>query len=85
MNSDIVKKTRYINEKNVTVDLSYRLNFDGTRSCGQISVFMGKTRNDENFEIYSELLECGLNRNDLDKRFQKVVDEIIEGKIDVEL
>lgn len=84
MNSDVVKKTRYITEKNVTVDLSYRLNFDGTRSCGQISVFMGKKDEEENFEIYSELLECGLKRNDVEKRFQKVVDEIIEGKIDVE-
>ena len=39
---------------------------------------------DENYEIYQELYECGLNSEEVEKRHMKVVQEILEGRIDVD-
>jgi hypothetical protein len=80
---DLIKKRTYIEEHNVLVTGSYRLNFIESRSCGIISVYKGKEITEESFEVYSELLECGLDEKSFIDRYEKVQSEIKEGKIDV--
>lgn len=87
MEDDYYSKRIYIEDRNVTVDTSYRLNFDADRTCGFTRVFVGKvenpTQDDEMYEIYMELHECGLNMQQVGEKANKIVEEIKSGKLDV--
>ena len=80
---DFEKISNFIESRNVTVAGTYRYNFDAARSCGAITVYQGKNINDESFEVYSELLECGLDEENFKTRFNKVCDEVEKGILDV--
>ncbi|QRF76419.1 hypothetical protein Thermo_01941 [Thermoplasmatales archaeon] len=86
--NDLVKRQEKLEEKNVTVELYYKLNFDGDRTCGYTKIFqVDQTVKDdeEPYEIYMELYECGLSESEAVERFNKVVGEVRSGKIDVGL
>lgn len=87
MEDDYYSKRIYLDAKDVTVDTSYRLNFDADRTCGFTRVFVGKvenpTQDDELYEIYMELHECGLSIEQVEKKAGKVIEEINTGKLDV--
>lgn len=87
MADDYYSKRTYLEEKNVTVETNYRLNFDADRTCGFTRVYSGKVETpgpeDEFFEIYMELHECGLNLQQVEEKEKKVIDEIRTGKLDV--
>ncbi len=80
---DFEKISKYIEKRNATVMGTYRYNFDASRSCGSISVYQGKAISEEFFELYSELLECGLDEIKFNARFNKVCEEIEKGTIDI--
>ncbi|EQD28897.1 hypothetical protein B1B_18839 [mine drainage metagenome] len=83
---DLLRKLEYIEPPDVTCVLNYRLNFDGERSCGSVVVYSGTMKDGgENFEIYMELLECGLSEEDAVKKFDRVISDVREGRIDVVL
>ncbi|EQB72396.1 MAG: hypothetical protein AMDU1_APLC00009G0034 [Thermoplasmatales archaeon A-plasma] len=87
MVEDIYVKREYLKDQDVTVETNYRLGFDADRTCGFSRVFKGRLDDkpeDENYEIYQELYECGLNSEEVEKRHMKVVQEILEGRIDVD-
>ena len=84
--SDLIRKSVYVDSKDVNIEVEYRLNFEGSRSCGFIKVLKGRpTKDEEQYEIYMELLECGLSLSELDKALDRVRDEIENGILDVEL
>ncbi|MEM0157023.1 MAG: hypothetical protein QXN26_03030 [Thermoplasmataceae archaeon] len=86
MVEDIYVKKEYLMEQDVTVETNYRLGFDADRTCGFSRVFKGhmnEEQGDENYEIYQELYECGLDSEEVEKRHRKIVQEILEGRIDV--
>lgn len=87
MENDYYSKRVYIEEKKVTVDTNYRLNFDADRTCGFTRVFPGKvetpTDDDELYEIYMELHECGLTIEQVEEKANKIIEEIKTGKLDV--
>lgn len=87
MENDYYSKRIYLEKKNVTVDTSYRLNFDADRTCGFTRVFPGKvdnpTEDDELYEIYMELHECGLTIPQVEEKANKIVKEIESGELDV--
>lgn len=89
--SDVLKKTEYLEEFDVSLELNYRLNFDGERSCGFCRVYKGDIskieldEGEEAYEIYMELYDCGLSENDVLKNFGKLAEEIKSGEIDVGL
>ncbi len=84
--SDYIKKLEYIKDHDITVELTYRLNFNNEKSCGGVKIYSGKIDEDkENYEIYMELYECGLTENEVNERYNKLMDEIKTGKIDVSL
>lgn len=83
---DLIKKSIYIKEENVTLELIYRLNFDAEKSCGSLKIFSGSLlEGEENYEIYMELLDCGMSKEDLDVVMTKTIDQIKSGKLDVKL
>ncbi|MCL4329857.1 MAG: hypothetical protein M1533_02495 [Candidatus Thermoplasmatota archaeon] len=83
---DLIRKSVYIAGKDVNIEVEYRLNFQGSKSCGFIKVLRGRPMKDEEqYEIYMELLECGLSLPELNKAMDKVKDEIENGVLDVEL
>ena len=83
--SDLIRKSVYIDARDVTVEVEYRLNFEGARSCGYIKVIKGIPKEEEEqYEIYMELLNCGLSIADLDGAVDKVRSEIEDGKLDVD-
>ena len=87
MVEDIYVKREYLKDQDVTVETNYRLGFDADRTCGFSRVFKGRLDDkleDENYEIYQELYECGLKSEEVEKRHMKVVQEILEGRIDVD-
>ncbi|MCL4444042.1 MAG: hypothetical protein M1468_02700 [Candidatus Thermoplasmatota archaeon] len=84
--NELVRKNEKILEKNVTVELYYKLNFDGDRTCGYTKIFLDRQANydsEEPYEIYMELYECGLSEEEATDRFNKVIGEVKSGKIDV--
>ncbi len=87
MADDYYSERIYLEEQNVTVETNYRLNFDADRTCGFTRVFSGKVEKpspeDEMYEIYMELHECGLNLEQVKEKENKVIKEIKEGKLDV--
>ncbi|MHB8360805.1 MAG: hypothetical protein ACYDAO_01850 [Thermoplasmataceae archaeon] len=83
---DLFKMTKYLEKENVTISVNYRLNFDAERHCGYIKVYHGTNVNyDEDFELYLELLTCGLNEVEVESRAAKLIAEIENGKIDVSI
>lgn len=86
---DHLKKYEYLPELDVSLELDYRLNFDVDRSCGFVRVYKGDIQKveldegEEAYEIYMELFECGLKEEDVYKGYQKVVDEIKKGQIEI--
>jgi molybdopterin synthase catalytic subunit len=80
---DYEKMSEYIEEKNVIVTGTYRYNFQESRSCGAVTVYEGNKVSEESFELYSELLECGLDEEGFKKKFDHVVHEIKSGKLDI--
>ena len=84
--NDLIRRKERIEEKNVAVELYYRLNFDGDKTCGYAKIFQGdldKNEEEEPYEIYMELYECGLSEEEAINRFNNVVNEVRSGKIDV--
>lgn len=81
-----VRKT-YLEEQNVTVETNYRLGFDADRTCGFTRIFMGKAENpgpdDELYEVYMELHECGLTVEQVQDKENKIIGEVKSGKLDV--
>ncbi len=81
---DLLRKTVAFDDLKVEVELYYKLNFDAEKSCGYIKVFNNTSqREDEKFEVYMELLECGLNEATVTKKLDTVVHEIKSGNLDV--
>lgn len=88
MDTELVRKREKVQAKNVVVELYYRLNFDGDRTCGYTKIFqatLDQTEDEEPYEIYMELYECGLSETEAVKRYEKIIDEVKSGKIDVEI
>ncbi len=87
MAEDYYSERTYLEDKDVTVETNYRLYFDADRTCGFTRVFSGKVLNpspeDEMYEIYMELHECGLTLDQVKDKKNKVISEIREGRLDV--
>ena len=82
--SDHFSKKTYLKEKNLTVNTFYRLGFSGEKSCGFVQVVDGDPKDGEDvFEMYKELIECGIGKEEVEKRHQKIIEEIEGGKLDV--
>ena len=84
---DSYHRIDYIEEFDVSVETSYRLDFDADRTCGFSRIYKGKLKDDpltENYEIYQELYECGLKEDEVSSRRDKLIKEIKSGKIDVD-
>ena len=81
---DLLHKTVDLEDNKIVVELYYKLNFDADKSCGYIKVFNNVSqREDEKFEVYMELLECGLDSKTVTKKMDSVIAEIKSGKLDV--
>jgi hypothetical protein len=87
MADDYYSERTYLKENDVTVETNYRLNFDADKTCGFTRVFSGKVENpspeDELYEVYMELHECGLTLEQVKEKENKIIKEIKEGKLDV--
>ncbi len=82
---DLVRKIKTIPDKKVKVELYYRLNFTADKSCGYIKIFSEQSeREEEDFEIYMEHLECGLTKDQVHTKLDKVISEIHNGDLDVQ-
>ncbi len=82
---DYIKKLQYYKDLNMTLELVYRLNFND-QSCGHIKVYENKIdESKENYEIYMELIECGMDEKGVDDRYNRFLDEIKSGKLDLSL
>lgn len=87
---DALRKTEYIQQFDVSLELNYRLNFDGERSCGFCKVYKGDIASleldegEEAYEIYMELYDCGLTEEQVLKNFENLKNEIKNGEIDVD-
>lgn len=84
---DTYNMVDYLEDFDVSVETSYRLDFDADRTCGFSRIYKGKLKEDiltENYEIYQELYECGLTRDEVSSRREKLINEIRAGKIDVD-
>jgi hypothetical protein len=83
---DLIRKSVFVEGDSVTIEVSYRLDFDAEKSCGSLKIFSGKPSEEEdNYEIYMELLDCGMSKEDLDQIIAKTIDQIKTGKLDVRL
>ncbi|BAB59662.1 TVG0510164 [Thermoplasma volcanium GSS1] len=82
--NELINLQEYIENKNVTVKLEYRLNYDAEKICGYIAVYEGDPSDKEDpFEIYKEILDCNLKENDVRKMFERLIKEIDDGSIEV--
>ncbi|KAA8922985.1 hypothetical protein [Thermoplasma sp.] len=81
--TDTIERTKYLEDKDVTVVLKYMLNFDAGRTCGTIAVYPGRDVQDDAYEIYMEVLDCRMDRERVLSAFQRVIDEIRRGDIEV--
>ncbi len=77
---DSIKKVKYIEDKNVTLVVFYRLNFSG-KNCGYAKIFQGNTT--DGFEIYMESYDCDYNENDIEKIYNRLIEEIQNGEIEL--
>jgi molybdopterin synthase catalytic subunit len=83
--SDYIHKLEFMEEKNLTLEISYRLNYED-KACGSIRIFSGQIDPEkDNYELYMELLECGLTEDEVNKRVAKMEEEINQDKIDLSL
>ncbi|MEM0156043.1 MAG: hypothetical protein QW597_05530 [Thermoplasmataceae archaeon] len=88
MTEELIRKREKVDEKNVVVELYYRLNFNADKTCGYTKIFQASidgSEDEERYEIYMELYECGLKPEEANRRFEKVIDDVKSGKIDVEI
>ncbi len=83
--SDYIHKLKFMEEKNLTLEISYRLNYED-KACGSIRIFSGEIDPEkDNYELYMELIECGLTEEAVNKRVEKMEEEINQNKIDLSL
>lgn len=84
--SDLYKMNKFIEKANVTISANYRLNFDAERHCGYVKIYQGSKVNfEEDFELYLELLDCGMNQTQVEEKINKLIHDIESGKIDVSI
>ncbi len=83
--TDLLRKVEHLATPDVTLVLNYRLDFDAEKSCGSIVVYQGKPDAEDPFETYMEHIECGLSEEDVMKRFERTINEVREGNLDVTL
>ena len=84
--SDLYKMNKFIEKANVTISANYRLNFDAERHCGYVKIYQGSKVNfEEDFELYLELLDCGLNQTQVEEKINKLILDVESGKIDVSI
>ncbi|CAC12193.1 hypothetical protein [Thermoplasma acidophilum] len=81
--TDTLEEIQYIEEKDVTVVLKYMLDFDAGRTCGTIAVYQGRDVGEDAYEIYMEVLDCRMQKDRVISAFQRVIDEIKRGDIEV--
>ncbi len=83
--SDYIHELRFLDEKDLTLEISYRLNYED-KACGSIRIFSGHVDPEkDNYELYMELIECGLTTDQVNERVKKIEDEINGGKLDLSL
>ncbi len=80
---DLIVQKEYIEGKNVTVKIAYRKNFTGEKICGYVNVYGGRNDDDENYELYREVIECGLDEDGAMKVFYNMIRDIREGIIEL--
>jgi hypothetical protein len=81
---DLLHETIGLDDHKIEVEFYYKLNFDADKSCGYIKVFNNTSkREEEKFEVYMELLECGMDSNAVTKKVDSVIADIKSGKLDV--
>lgn len=86
---DRLKSYDYLPELDISVELEYRLNFEADRSCGFVRVYKGNIKEmefdegEEVYEIYMELFECGLSEEQVQKNYERIVNEIKSGEIEI--
>ncbi len=84
--SDLLTATKYIESLDLTFEFRYRLNFTEEKSCGFTKVYKGKlAEDDENYELYMEMYECGLTKEQALSKFERVIKEVEQGELDLEL
>lgn len=84
--SDLLTATKYIDSVNLTFEFRYRLNFAEEKSCGYTKVYRGKLdEEDENYELYMEMYECGLTEEEAVSRFNQLMNDAEQGKLDLDL
>ncbi len=83
--SDYIHELKFMEERDLTLEISYRLNYED-KACGSIRVFSGQVDPEkDNYELYMELIECGLTSEQVNERVKKMEDEINSGKLDLSL
>lgn len=83
--SDLLTATRYNEKLKLTFEFRYRLNFMEDKSCGHTKIYKGKIQEDEeNYEIYMELYECGLSKEEALSRLELLIKDVESGKVDVD-
>jgi hypothetical protein len=83
--SDYIHELRFMEEKNLTLEITYRLNYED-KACGSVKVYSGQIDPEEdNYEIYMELIECGLTAEQVYSRVKKIEEEITQDKLDLSL
>ncbi|MEM0139391.1 MAG: hypothetical protein QXZ44_02080 [Ferroplasma sp.] len=84
--SDYIHELKYLEEDKISVELSYRLNYDKEKACGSVRIYSGKIDPEaDNYEVYMEIFECGLSKEEVYQRRDKIISEIRDGKIDISL
>lgn len=83
--SDLITATKYYENLDVTFEFRYRLNFTEDKTCGYTRIYKGKMdEEDENYEIYMEYYECGLNREEALSRLEVLIRDVEAGKVDID-
>ncbi|WP_337860623.1 hypothetical protein [Ferroplasma sp.] len=83
--SDYIHELKYMEEKDFTIEITYRLNYED-KACGSIRIFSGQIDPEkDNYEIYMELIECGLTSEQVYDRVKKIEEEIMQDKLDLSL
>ncbi|HIH59891.1 MAG: hypothetical protein M1462_01100 [Candidatus Thermoplasmatota archaeon] len=83
--SDYIHELRFMENKNLTLEISYRLNYED-KACGSIRVFSGQIDPEkDNYELYMEIIECGLTAEEVNQRVKKMENEINQGTLDLSL
>lgn len=82
---ELLKFIRKIRE-DLYIEFSYRLNFDGDKSCGYSKVFSADPGGvEEPFELYAEVYPCGMSEKEVMEKLNSLIQEIETGKLDLEL